>query len=150
MKLFERIFFFFNNNIEVTIAVLVMLLTVILLSEWIERNHYKLKIKEEVKEITEATIINFMVSDIGPIRYVMDIKYEYQGEIHKRSLSTYGKFASKYRDKDNIKIVVIPNSNMVFFYEESWKEINQYLMITICEIVFILVAAVTVVSCNCS
>lgn len=131
MKLYEIVMHFFKNDFELVMIFLVLLLMEILITEWIERNNYKLELKRNTWTVTEAKITRFRVvarSTSGLVGCAIDIEYADGGETKTKRMRTYGKFALEYKYSDHIKIMIVPNSDYVFFYEETWKEINRALV----------------------
>ncbi len=74
----------------------------------------------------------------------MDVEYEKDEIRQKKRIITHGKFAGKYEHAEDVQIVVIPEADMVFLNEESWKEINTVLYFLFCGIAIMLVLLIIV------
>ncbi|MBD5455769.1 MAG: hypothetical protein HDR23_04740 [Lachnospiraceae bacterium] len=95
----------------------------------IRRNKNKLKRKIEYGKAIYAKVISWTSIPGKPTRYAVKVDYEIDGEKKNKMLITSGKFAKKYEYEKNIQIVVVPDSNEVFFEEEDWKSSNMILLV---------------------
>lgn len=59
-----------------------------------------------------------------PARYRIEVEYDRAEGMRRKSLITSGRFAMKYEEERNIRLVVIPHTNKVFLAEEDWKGQN--------------------------
>lgn len=112
--------------IAVVTVVLAVCIVLVLL---IRSNRHKLKKKSECGKIIEAKIKSWKEIPGRPTRYIIRVEYETDKKRENKVLITSGKFARKYEYEKSIQIVVIPNSNKVFFEEEDWKTQNIWLVI---------------------
>lgn len=95
----------------------------------IRRNRNKLARKIKYGKVIPAKVIFWKSIPGGPTRYVVKVDYKIEGEKKDKTLMTSGKFAKKYEYEKNIQIVVIPDSDEVFFEEEDWKSSNMILFV---------------------
>ncbi len=128
----------------VCMPVIVLFLAEMILGVLIKRNKYKLKLKKQSKDIFLAKIKNFRAIPGRPTLYIVDVEYEKDEIRQKKRIITHGKFARKYEHAEDVQIVVIPEADMVFLNEESWKEINTALYFLFCGIAIMLVLLIIV------
>lgn len=103
------------------IALLAVSIICIFFVMQIRNNRNKLKWKIESGKIIDAQVISWKVITGRPTFYVMKVAYEIDHTKKNKTFITSGKFAKKYELDRNIQIVMIPNSNKVYFYCSCWQ-----------------------------
>lgn len=120
----------------ISIAVLILAEFIIFLS--IKRIRQKKNMKKLSTEIVLAKISSFKAIPGRPTRYIMRVEFERNHRKQKKCMVTGEKFGKKYEHTEQVQLVVAPESDMVFFAEESWKGINIVLHILFIVIAFML------------
>lgn len=109
-----------------TIWIVVVLLTFadMAFALQIKRNVDKRKLKMEQGKTVWGRVLSWKAFSGQPARYRIEVEYDRPEGMRRKSLITSGRFAMKYEEERNIRLVVIPHTNKVFLAEEDWKGQN--------------------------
>lgn len=105
-------------------AVIIVLILCLIFILLIKNNLGKLKLKREYGEVIGARVNSWNIVPGRPAHYIIKVEYERDNKKENKTLITSRIFAKKYEYDKNIQVVIIPNSNKVFFEEEDWKVQN--------------------------
>lgn len=105
-------------------AVIIVLILCLIFILLIKNNLGKLKLKREYGEVIGARVNSWNIVSGRPAHYIIKVEYERDNKKENKTLITSRRFAKKYEYDKNIQVVIIPNSNKVFFEEEDWKVQN--------------------------
>lgn len=105
-------------------AVIIVLILCLIFILLIKNNLGKLKLKREYGEVIGARVNSWNIVPGRPAHYIIKVEYERDNKKENKTLITSRRFAKKYEYDKNIQVVIIPNSNKVFFEEEDWKVQN--------------------------
>lgn len=137
-----------NDYFKLFIAMTILFFVEIVFKMIIKRNEYKLDLKTKAKDIFVAKIEDFTISYGKSSGYILDVEYEDNQGKHKKRIFTHGRFAKKYEHAEEVRIVVIPETGMVFLEEETWKEDNFVLRIMFYGTAIILVPGILILLCE--
>lgn len=103
---------------------------VIILALLIRRNVQRV-VKKKYGRLINAKVIKWGVISGQPTRYLVEVEYQMNNIKKTKRLITSGKFAGKYEKERDIPIVVMQDTDQIFFEEEDWKEQNIFLLFII-------------------
>lgn len=103
---------------------------VIILALLIRRNVLRV-VKKKYGRVINAKVIKWGVISGQPTRYILEVEYQMNSIKKPKRLITSGKFARKYEKERDIPIVVMQDTDKIFFEEEDWKEQNIFLLFII-------------------
>lgn len=103
---------------------------VIILALLIRRNVLRV-VKKKYGRVINAKVIKWGVISGQPTRFILEVEYQMNSIKKTKRFITSGKFAGKYEKERDIPIVVIQDTDKIFFEEEDWKEQNIFLLFII-------------------
>lgn len=103
---------------------------VIILALLIRRNVLRV-VKKKYGRVINAKVIKWGVISGQPTRFILEVEYQMNSIKKTKRLITSGKFAGKYEKERDIPIVVMQDTDKIFFEEEDWKEQNIFLLFII-------------------
>lgn len=112
-------------------AAVLNLIWIVILALLIKRNISRFKNKNNNGILINAEVIKWKVLSGRPTRYILDIEYQMENVKQSKRLITSGSFARKYEKEKTVPIIVLHNTNRVYFEEENWKRQNIFLFILI-------------------
>lgn len=103
---------------------------VIIMALLIRRNVLRV-VKKKYGRVINAKVIKWGVISGQPTRFILEVEYQMNSIKKTKRFITSGKFAGKYEKERDIPIVVIQDTDKIFFEEEDWKEQNIFLLFII-------------------
>lgn len=88
-------------------------------------------VKKKYGRVINAKVIKWGVISGQPTRFILEVEYQMNSIKKTKRFITSGKFAGKYEKERDIPIVVIQDTDKIFFEEEDWKEQNIFLLFII-------------------
>lgn len=114
----------------ILLATAFIFMLVIILALLIRRNVLRV-VKKKYGRVINAKVIKWGVISGQPTRYILEVEYQMNSIKKTKRLITSGKFARKYEKERDIPIVVMQDTDKIFFEEEDWKEQNIFLLFII-------------------
>lgn len=114
----------------ILLATAFIFMLVIILALLIRRNVLRV-VKKKYGRVINAKVIKWGVISGQPTRFILEVEYQMNSIKKTKRFITSGKFAGKYEKERDIPIVVIQDTDKIFFEEEDWKEQNIFLLFII-------------------
>lgn len=112
------------------LATAFIFILVIIMALLIRRNIQRV-VKKKYGRLINAKVIKWCVISGQPTRYLLEVEYQMNSIKKTKRFITSGKFARKYEKEKDIPIVVMQDTDQIFFEEEDWKEQNICLLFII-------------------
>lgn len=110
------------------VTIINLMLIAIILIFLIRRNILRLEKKKIMGTLIDAEVTKWKALSGQPTRYILEVEYEMEDKKYIKKLITSGKFAKKYEKERTVPIVVIQDTNKIYFKEEDWKRQNIFLI----------------------
>lgn len=110
------------------VTIINLMLIAIILIFLIRRNILRLEKKKITGTLIDAEVTKWKALSGKPTRYILEVEYEMEDKKYIKKLITSGKFAKKYEKERTVPIVVIQDTNKIYFKEEDWKRQNIFLI----------------------
>lgn len=114
----------------ILLATAFIFMLVIILALLIRRNVLRV-VKKKYGRVINAKVIKWGVISGQPTRFILEVEYQMNSIKKTKRFITSGKFAGKYEKERDIPIVVMQDTDKIFFEEEDWKEQNIFLLFII-------------------
>lgn len=114
----------------ILLATAFIFMLVIIVALLIRRNVQRV-VKKKYGRLINAKVIKWHVLSGQPTRYILEVEYQMNNIKKTKRFITSGKFARKYEKEKDIPIVVMQDTDQIFFEEEDWKEQNIFLLFII-------------------
>lgn len=110
------------------VTIINLMLIAIILIFLIRRNILRLEKKKITGTLIDAEVTKWKALSGQPTRYILEVEYEMEDKKYIKKLITSGKFTKKYEKERTVPIVVIQDTNKIYFKEEDWKRQNIFLI----------------------